>query len=162
MFNSLNQRLKLSFLNWIVTWLALHECRIKQLPLIKRNWYRKSFFLRFVLLAPPSGWRYLVTYLIKTIWDLTKLFWYWISDLVAKGKSCGFKLLYGFQWDRGINMSTKCDKIWFHNSKTKPNGHYISIIITLLKFNFVDCFNTSLIAISYNIESYLYKVSFRS
>ena len=59
-------------------------------------------------------------------------------------------------------MSTKCDKIWFHNSKTKPNGHYIAIIITLLKFNFVDCFNTSLIAISYNIESYLYKVSFRS
>ena len=158
MFNSLNRMLKSSFLNGIITWLALHECRIKQLPLIKINWYRKSIFLRFVLLAPPSGWRYLVTYLIK----ITKLFWYWISDLVAKGKSCGFKLLIGFQWDRGINMSTKCDKIWFHNSKTKPNGHYISIIITLLKFSLVDCFNTSLIAISYNIESYLYKVSFRS
>ena len=154
MFNSLNQMLKLSFLNWINTWLALHECRIKQLPLIKRNWYRKSFFLRFVPLAPPSWWRYLVTYLIKSLWHSflwrwTKMFWYWISDLVAKVRSCTFILLNVFQWDRGINMSTKSGKMRFHKSKIQPNGHYISTIITFLMFNLVDCFSTFLIANAY-------------
>ena len=103
-----------------------------------------------------------MTFFFVTLNYITKMFWYWISDLVAKVRSCTFILLNVFQWDRGINILTKSGKIWFHKSKIQHNGHYISTIITFLMFNLVDCFSTFLIANGYNIEGYLHKVSFRS